>query len=58
MAKTEIIALEEHYSDKELAQHFTERGPEQKNPALSEQLHDLGARRIKDMDEEIGRAHV
>jgi 2,3-dihydroxybenzoate decarboxylase len=51
MAKTEIIALEEHYWDKELAQHFTERGPEQKNPALSEQLHDLGARRIKDMDE-------
>ena len=38
-----IIALEEHYWDRELAQHFTERGPEMRNPALQELLYDLGA---------------
>ena len=46
-----IIALEEHYWDPEIAGHFKERGPEMRNPALQEQLHDLGARRIRDMDE-------
>ena len=46
-----IIALEEHYWDKEVAQHFTERGPEMRNPALQERLYDVGAGRIKDMDD-------
>ena len=46
-----IIALEEHYWDREVAQHFTERGPEMRNPALQEQLFDLGAGRIQKMDE-------
>ena len=46
-----IVALEEHYWDREVAQHFTERGPEMRNPALQEQLYDLGAGRIQKMDE-------
>jgi 2,3-dihydroxybenzoate decarboxylase len=46
-----IIALEEHYWDREVAQHFTERGPEMRNPALQEQLYDLGAGRLQKMDE-------
>jgi len=46
-----VVALEEHYWDAEVAGHFKERGPEMRNPALQEQLHDLGARRLKDMDE-------
>ena len=45
------IALEEHYWDRELAGHFTERGPEMKIPALQDRLHDLGALRLKEMDE-------
>ena len=49
--KTFVIALEEHYWDKEVAQHFTERGPEMRNPALQERLFDVGTGRIKDMDE-------
>ena len=46
-----IIALEEHYWDAEVATHFKERGPEMRNPALHERLLDLGALRIKEMDE-------
>ena len=46
-----IIALEEHYWDKEVASHFDTFGPEMKNPALRDRLHDLGALRIKEMDE-------
>src|SRR5687768_6698804 len=46
-----VIALEEHYWDRELAEHFTERGPEMRVPALQERLFDLGALRIKEMDE-------
>ena len=49
--KSNIIALEEHYWDREVASHFTERGPEMKVPALHERLHDLGALRLKEMDE-------
>lgn len=51
MKKTSVIALEEHYWDAELAEHFTERGPEMKVPALQERLRDLGALRLKEMDE-------
>jgi 2,3-dihydroxybenzoate decarboxylase len=46
-----VIALEEHYWDKELAGHFKERGPEMRIPALQERLFDLGALRLKEMDE-------
>jgi predicted TIM-barrel fold metal-dependent hydrolase len=46
-----IIALEEHYWDKEVAGHFKERGPEMRIPALQERLYDLGALRLKEMDE-------
>jgi 2,3-dihydroxybenzoate decarboxylase len=49
--KTKVIALEEHYWDAEVASHFTEKGPEMKVQALQERLHDLGALRIKEMDE-------
>ena len=46
-----IIALEEHYWDRQLSEHFTERGPEMRNPQLQERLYDLGDLRIKSMDE-------
>ena len=46
-----VIALEEHYWDRELAGHFKERGPEMRIPALQERLFDLGALRLKEMDE-------
>jgi 2,3-dihydroxybenzoate decarboxylase len=46
-----VIALEEHYWDRELSEHFKERGPEMRVPALQERLFDLGALRIKEMDE-------
>ena len=51
MKKNTVIALEEHYWDKEVASHFTERGPEMRIPALQERLYDLGALRLKEMDE-------
>ncbi len=45
-----VIALEEHYWDEELAKTFT--GCEAGRPGLQmAQLHDLGALRIKEMDE-------
>ncbi len=46
-----VIALEEHYWDREVASHFTERGPEMRSPLLQERLFDLGALRLKEMDE-------
>lgn len=49
--KSTVIALEEHYWDRELAQHFTGRGPEMRDPALQERLYDVGALRIREMDE-------
>ena len=46
---TPIIAIEEHYWDKELSSAFT--GVEgTRAPRQLEQLHDLGALRIRDMD--------
>src|SRR5690554_5870892 len=51
MKKDFVIALEEHYWDKELAGHFKERGPEMRVPALQERLFDLGELRLKEMDE-------
>ena len=45
-----IIAIEEHYWDPELAKHFT--GPEAgRGNETDERLYDLGALRIKEMDE-------
>src|SRR5882672_3491172 len=49
--KTRVIALEEHYWDPEVASHFKEKGPEMKVQALQERLHDVGALRLKEMDE-------
>ena len=49
--KSRIIALVEHYWDREVSQHFTERGPEMRVPALQERLFDLDALRIREMDE-------
>jgi 2,3-dihydroxybenzoate decarboxylase len=46
-----VIALEEHYWDRELSSQFSERGPEMRIPALQERLFDLGALRLKEMDE-------
>jgi 2,3-dihydroxybenzoate decarboxylase len=45
------IALEEHYYDPEVVKHFAQFGPEMRSPALQEKLLDLGAGRIKAMDE-------
>ena len=46
-----IIALEEHYVDPEVARHWKEGGPEARDAALRERLHDVGALRIREMDE-------
>lgn len=51
MKKDFVIALEEHYWDRELAGHFRERGPEMRVPALQERLFDIGELRIREMDE-------
>jgi len=44
-----VIALEEHYWDAEVAKSFD--SPEARNPQLRQRLDDLGALRIKEMDE-------
>ena len=45
-----VIAIEEHYWDRELAKHFT--GPEAgRGNETDERLYDLGSLRIKEMDE-------
>src|SRR5262245_66137768 len=45
-----IIAIEEHYWDRELAKHFT--GPEAgRGSETDERLYDLGSLRLKEMDE-------
>ena len=48
--KCPIIALEEHYWDRELAEHFTgiEAG---RDPEGMKRLFDLGELRLKEMDE-------
>ncbi len=48
---TKIIALEEHFWDPEVSKHFKVHGPETRNPAMHERLLDLGALRLKEMDE-------
>src|SRR5580704_18463121 len=54
--KHQIIALEEHYLDPELATHFTglDKVPPHgapNMPKVPERLYDLGALRLKEMDE-------
>jgi predicted TIM-barrel fold metal-dependent hydrolase len=49
--KTKVIALEEHYFDAEVTRHFTAPGPEGRSPALKERLYDVGALRLKEMDD-------
>jgi len=44
-----IIALEEHYWDADVAKHFD--SPESRNAELRRRLDDLGALRIREMDE-------
>jgi predicted TIM-barrel fold metal-dependent hydrolase len=50
-SRARVIALEEHYYDPALAQHFGGRGPEMQIPALRERLYDVDALRIREMDE-------
>jgi predicted TIM-barrel fold metal-dependent hydrolase len=48
--KTEIIALEEHYLDPELKTHF--KGIDETRPGgVTERLDDVGALRLREMDE-------
>jgi 2,3-dihydroxybenzoate decarboxylase len=49
--KQQVIALEEHYLDPEVARHFKEGGPEQREGPLRERREDVGALRIREMDE-------
>lgn len=49
IGKHQVIALEEHYWDPEVAEHFT--GNEGRAPALRARLDDVGSLRIKEMDE-------
>jgi 2,3-dihydroxybenzoate decarboxylase len=44
----QVIAIEEHYFDPEIVEHF---GEAEKRPHLRSRLEDLGAGRLKDMDE-------
>jgi len=46
---SQVIALEEHYWDGEVAKHFVGRDSSRR-PALQERLEDLGELRIKEMD--------
>ena len=48
--KCPVIALEEHYWDKELAAQFV-GGEGVRDPDMLKRLHDLGELRIKEMDE-------
>jgi predicted TIM-barrel fold metal-dependent hydrolase len=49
--KPQVIALEEHYLDPEVARHFKEGGPESRPGPLRERLEDVAALRIREMDE-------
>ena len=50
-AKVEVIALEEHYLDAQVAAHFKEGGPETRSAPLRERLFDVGELRLREMDE-------
>ena len=47
-SRPQVIAIEEHYFDSEIVEHF---GESEKRPGLRHRLEDLGTGRIKDMDE-------
>ena len=49
--KQQVIALEEHYLDPEVARHWKEGGPESRPGPLRERLEDVGALRVREMDE-------
>ncbi len=49
--KTPIIAIEEHYWDKEVAEHFGPMDQMRRQPAILERLYDYAELRIKEMDE-------
>jgi 2,3-dihydroxybenzoate decarboxylase len=51
MPKPTVIALEEHYWDAEVAAHFPDAATMGGPPPLLERLHDVGALRLKEMDE-------
>src|SRR5678815_1841112 len=51
MENPKVIALEEHYYDPEVAKHFQQGGPESRLPELRNRLFDVGAGRIREMDE-------
>src|ERR1043165_3841641 len=46
-----VIALEEHYIDADVARHWRGGGPGGRDPQLRERLYDVGALRIREMDE-------
>jgi predicted TIM-barrel fold metal-dependent hydrolase len=49
-SRPQVVALEEHYWDAEIAAHFAP-GAEMRVPGLMERLRDLGTLRIREMDE-------
>lgn len=50
LGTSRVIAIEEHYWDRELASHY--KGVENfRDPAIEERLYDLGALRLREMDE-------
>jgi predicted TIM-barrel fold metal-dependent hydrolase len=51
MEKPRVIALEEHYFDPQVTQHFQAGGPEARLPELRNRLLDVGELRIREMDE-------
>ena len=46
----QVIAIEEHYLDPEVSQHFQGRD-NARAPAIVERLEDLGELRLKEMDD-------
>src|ERR1700747_3671855 len=49
-ARPQVIAIEEHFWDRELVKHFS--GPDViRGPELEKRLYNLGELRIKEMDE-------
>src|SRR5919107_2698762 len=46
--KPQVIAIEEHYFDAEVVEHLPE---DERRPGLRNRLEDLGAQRLKEMDE-------
>jgi len=50
MSRPQVIAIEEHYWDRELVSHFS-GGDMLRVPELEKRLYDLGELRLKEMDE-------